>query len=272
MQIKSVESTNSVGIIYPREGPVKPKQPKIQFVDLSIGDDGFPSANGAKCLSLANGTLQLLPTKAPAQTNCLYVAGPSGAGKTTYVSSWLVEYRARHPDRAVYFFSRKPEDQQIDMLIEEYAKAEDVAEFSRVLLDESFLAFTLDDLMLEQFRNSCCVFDDIDTLSDRKILDKVRKLRDDLIQTGRSYGISVISTSHTICNHKETKQILAECNQITLFPRAGNRQGITDYLKRYQGFGRDEIKQVFDMQSRWVTLNTRAPRWIAGEHKIQLLD
>lgn len=238
---------------------------KLFKKDVFLNIDKEELFKGNRSVKLKSGVFQPLPVMDENQTNCIYVAAPSGSGKSTYITKWAGEYKELFPNNPIYIFSRKNEDAALDNLLE-------YGDVNRISLDESFLDFKLDNDALDEFSDSLLIFDDIDTLSDKKILLKIKKLRDDIIQTGRSYRISVISSSHTICNYKDTKQVLNECNQITLFPYCGGKAQIIDYLKRYQGMTKEQIQRIIKVPSRWVTLNTRFPIYVITENEAFFID
>jgi len=209
---------------------------------------------------ITSGNVQPLPITTQGQVDVGFICGPSGSGKSTYVAKWVIEYISMNPNNEVYLFSRKSSDDTLDL----------IPNLVRILLDESYEDDEEDPL--DKYEDSCIIFDDIDTLKDNTLREKIRKLRDDLLETGRCKNITVLSTSHLITNWKVTRANLNEASFITLFPNQGGSQQIKMFLKNYQGLNKEQIDRIVKLPSRWVTIYRRAPQYIIYECGIYLLD
>ena len=139
---------------------------------------------------------------------CNYVAGPSGSGKSTYLSEIGEMYKKMYPRNSIIMFSRVDKDPSIDKYIN----------VKRVLLDDSLIEDPID---TEELKNKMVIFDDIDTLRDKKLREELYELRDDILETGRHNNIYTVITSHLLTNYKATRTILNECHSVTIFPRSG---------------------------------------------------
>jgi len=125
---------------------------------------------------------------------------------------------------------------------------------------------------LEYFSNSCCIFDDVDTITDTQVAKKVKKLQGDLQETGRSREITVLNTAHLLLGGHSTKRSLCESSFVCVFPSRGDRSRITSYLSRYQGLDRDQIKKIYSLPSRWVVVYCTSPRFILYDCGCYFLD
>ncbi|HMG14193.1 MAG TPA: hypothetical protein VK590_02030 [Saprospiraceae bacterium] len=186
-----------------------------------------------------------------------YVFAPAGAGKTVYICKQIEYIKSIFPKKKVYLFSKLEDDESIDEI-----------EPSRILLNEDFLDTELESSM---FRDSICVFDDIDTIKNEDIRKKIIKLRDDLLECGRHDDITIMCTSHIAANNKKTRELLNECSSYTMFPKSGQTHPITYICKEYLGMNREQIQKILDSKSRWVTIHKSYPLYVISEDECYLL-
>jgi hypothetical protein len=67
------------------------------------------------------------------------------------------------------------------------------------------------------------VFDDVEYNTVKEIDKELDRIRDLILQQGRSYRCSFVYISHQANNYKSTRTILNECNSITIFPAMTTR-------------------------------------------------
>lgn len=204
-----------------------------------------------------DGILQPLPNFNA--TERAYIAGPTGSGKSYYVCKYLEQLKKVFPDRTIYIFSDVKEDPVLDKL----------GDITRVNLDAE--ALERGPIAPEQLADSICVFDDIDSIQDKKMYAMVQALRDSLLRRGRHENISVIVTSHLMSNYKDTRIILNECNSITFFPRSGASDAIKYTLKKYGSMNKQQIEKALSLPSRWTTLNKHYPMFVLYEKGAYIL-
>lgn len=231
---------------------------------------------------------------------CLYVAGPSGSGKSVYTRSYVKNYLERFPGRPVYVFSRVANDRSLledlpegsdaestyssdsseeeEFEVEEfeqdssdeddedeepqqydYSGGNDDEEIKYVRIDEDLLEDPIDP---EELNKSLVIFDDIDTIPDKDLREYVVQLRNDLLETGRHVKCTMVNTSHHLTDYKRTRTLLNESTSVTFYPRMGGANQIKRYLSHYAGMTVDQIKRVFNLPSRWVTVSRTAPMWV----------
>jgi hypothetical protein len=190
-----------------------------------------------------------------------YICGPAGSGKSYYISNLLKTMRKINPKIKIYIFSDLSEDPVLDS----------IGDIIRFKLDEGLIKKKPIDPKVVS--NSICVFDDIDSIQNKKVLDAVEKLRDSLLRTGRHYNASVICSNHLCTNYKATRIILNECGAITIFPRSGSSDGIRYLLKKYAGLSKDQLDAIFQLPSRWVTIfkNADPVQYVIYEKGMYLL-
>ena len=174
------------------------------------------------------------------------IAGMSGSGKSTYTSKLCQTYRLQYPTNKIILFSNKPEDPVFDRL--EY--------IDRILIDEDLL---IDPLTLNELEDSLVIFDDVEYSTNKDIDKELDRIRDLILQQGRSYRCSFVYISHQANNYKQTRTILNECNSITVFPSMTTRYSLKYLLERYFGFDKQQISKICSLPSRWVTIYKTPP-------------
>ena len=165
-----------------------------------------------------------------------------------------------YPKNKVFLFSSLSEDATLDKI-----KA-----IKRIKIKEApFLSAELD---TADFAKSLCIFDDCDVISNKQIKLKVFTLLNSFLETGRHFNISVIFTSHNATMGLESKKILNECHQITLFPL--NLGGIkSKYIfQGYMGLGPEAIRKIKNCPSRWVTILKSYPQMCLSEKECWVVN
>jgi hypothetical protein len=192
------------------------------------------------------------------QNDRVMISGASGSGKTTWIRKYIKKYVKLYPTNAIYLFAAKPKDKKID----------DLTYIKRIPINEELYNLKMN---YDNFRDSLIIFDDTDTIIDEKMNKHVQSIRDNLMQNGRAYGISIIAVAHVLCNAKKTQTLHTECNKIVLYTRIGSYQ-IQRYLKEYCGISPDNIKKINSIKSPWVMINKATCPYIAvSEHEIFIL-
>lgn len=210
---------------------------------------------------LDDGQISPIPIEIPDQNERIYIAGPSGSGKSTFINKWLKFKLRLDPDTKVYVFSKLDEDKSLEKDIKDH--------INRIALNQELVE---DPMEASDFpKGSVVIFDDIDTIKDEKVLKAVKKLRDDLLETGRHEDLTIFTVSHTIMNYKSTKASLNECTSVVLFPK-GNQHQITRFLKEYMGFSPKMIQKCLKLRSRWFEVVKNYPTFVLHEHGGFIID
>jgi hypothetical protein len=204
-----------------------------------------------------DGTLTQVPNT-NLERESLYIAGPSGSGKSTYLNNYVKEYKRVFPRRGVYIFSRVQDDKTL----------EDNDDINQVIIDEELLE---DPIEKEDLRRSAVIFDDVDTIQEKPLIDYVTHLRSDILETGRHDKITLLCTSHLLMDYKKTRTLLNEASSVTFFPRSGSTYHIQRFLKIYCGLNNRQIDRILNLPSRWVTINKTAPMWVLYSQGCYLL-
>lgn len=211
---------------------------KKRFDDLNIGADA---------------KFQQIPNP-KASREVLYMAGPSGSGKSWYCKNYIKELRAIKKDLNVYLFSPFTEDESLDEINPH-----------RIKLDDNLVS---DPINVKDMSDSCVIFDDIDSIKNKKIRVAVRELLDQCLEIGRHSRVTVLVTNHLLCDNNNTKRILNEAHFIVFFPHSGSIATIRRLCESYGGIDNDILKKIRKTKSRWCCIAKNYPIIIITEHEI----
>ncbi len=187
----------------------------------------------------------------------LYITGPSGSGKSTYTRKYLEQYKKKFKNRPIYLFSSLPSDESLDKV-----------QPKRIKLDETIHT---DPIAVEELKESICIFDDIDVISDKKIREGVYTILNQVLEIGRHYKIHCVVTNHLPTNGKDTRRILNEAHTVTYFPHSAGGK-IKYMLEEYVGLDKKQIAYVKRQNSRACTIFKNYPQCYLLEHEIGLLN
>ena len=224
--------------------------------DTSLKNELLSVINGKrKEIILNDGTL--IPIPRTDKRDTFYIAGPEGSGKT-YLSSMIIkQYKKMFKKNPFFVFSKIEEDEVLDKLNP-----------TRIELNEELL---YDPIEVNELNDSIILFDDIDTIHDKKLLEELRRIRDSILEIGRHHNAYIISTAHNMTNNKATKMSILESANVCFFPKMGDSYHINRYLKEYGGLSNDQIRKIYELPTRWVLHHKRAPNYIMHEKGIYLL-
>lgn len=239
--------------IYELRGAVKDGNMKIisEFVDALRG-----VMERRRSVEIEDGEFEVIPRTASRE--CNYIAAPSGSGKSYWVGKYARQYNRLFPNNKVVLFSK----------VEGDVSLKGVRNVAPVALDQSIVDTPID---ATELADALVIFDDTDTIKDKKIKKAINDLKGDLLETGRHNNTYVCITSHLICNYAETRQVLNESHGITIYPQSGSIQQIERLLNVYFGMKKQDQADVLDLGSRWITLERHFPQHYISERKIALL-
>ena len=223
---------------------LKNNEPPKNKIMKDIYDD-IVNKKGFKSISINEGGVRPTFNK-DEERKVIYISGMSGCGKSTFVSLMIENYHKIFPKNRVLFFSNKPSDPQID-------KHDFVI---RIKLDESIYQ---DPFTLEDLRDSLIIYDDIEYIKDKEINLELDRLRDLILQQGRSYHISYCYISHQLNNYRQSRIILNETHMCVLFPQMTTTYSLKYLLEKYFGFNKNDIAKLKTLPSRWVAINKMPP-------------
>jgi len=186
----------------------------------------------------------------------VFVAASSGSGKSYWCKKYKEQYHKAYPKRPVYVFSSLSQDPTIDCL--KYLKRIKIK-------DEKFLTT---ELSAEDFKDSLVMFDDTDCISNKRIAKKLTEILDSIADIGRHENVSMIYTSHIICNGNKTKHIISEAHKYVLYPLTSSKKHLDYMLSTYLGFDKDQIKRLCDLEGRAKVICKTYPIAVYGDREV----
>jgi len=223
--------------------------------DLYITDKPNAVEEGKTSLKLREGlTFQHVPDKTR-ERDVLYITAPSGSGKSYYAREYLKAYHKSFPKRDIYIFSSLDNDTTLDAL--KYLK--------RIKIKSD--AFLNEELTCDDFKDSLCIFDDVDVISNKQVKKKVLTLLNNLLETGRHANCSVIYTTHVANAGHETKRILGEATSVTIFPLTMGNRALQYLLETSFGFDKKEVAECRRIIGRWLTIYKSYPQVLMTENE-----
>jgi hypothetical protein len=199
-----------------------------------------------------------LPNDNEEEADHIYIAGQTGAGKSSWIGNYVKELKKIYPGYEIFLFSTFDEDKALDYLNP-----------VRIQINEDLIQ---EPITKDELTNSIVIFDDIDTIKPKKLADEVRSLRDDLLQNGRKKNIRVISTSHQLMNYRMTRDVLNSSQKVVFFPQATSPYHINRFLKDYIGLDGKAREYVKKINSRWIMVSKNYPSYLLWEHGSLMLN
>jgi len=231
---------------------------KLKNKYVSVIGDVADAVKTFSTLTLKDGSFQHMPDP-ETERQILYITGPSGSGKSTYTSRYAMLYKQVFKKNPIYVFSALKDDESLDNIKPKRFKITKEA-----LLD--------DKLNIEDLKNSLCIFDDIDVISDKELKNEVYNILNAILETGRHFKISCIITNHLPSNGPYTRRILNECHSVTYFPHSGNNGKISKFLIDQIGISKKDYLLNKKAKSRWATIFKNYPMVNMTQNNIRLLD
>jgi adenosyl cobinamide kinase/adenosyl cobinamide phosphate guanylyltransferase len=188
----------------------------------------------------------------------IYVTGQSGSGKSYWTRRYVEAYKKAYPDRDIYLFSALNEDDSIDK----------IKDLKRIKLIPAILN---EEISAEDFKDSCVIFDDCDTIIDKTMRKKVLQIQASILQVGRHHNVSAIITSHVATNGADTKLILTEAHAIVFFPNNMNARSLKYLLESYMGMDKNEIKKIKKLKGRSVTFVKSYPKCVVSDKEVYIM-
>lgn len=186
-----------------------------------------------------------------AEREVIYCAGASGSGKSTMASKFINKYIELYPENDFYLFSRKPKDKILDKLGP-----------IRVPINEELLDYKID--ITSEFKpsGSVILFDDCNTISDKKLREYIEDLVADILEVGRAYRLTCLITNHLIIpNEKKfARTVLNELTSFIFFPKSGSVGQIEYCLNKHFGFSKAQTTKIMGINnSRWICITRNYP-------------
>ena len=126
----------------------------------------------------------------------------------------------------------------------------------------TFIGLYLKELRAKYKKRPIYIFSRVE---DKPLVKYIRNFRDDVLETGRHYDITIISTSHIITNFLATRTLINEANAIVLFPKGSSFYAVSNFLERYMGFSKAQIRMVEKLETRWIWFWKEYPKYAIHE-------
>ena len=209
-----------------------------------------------RVLKLTDGQFELLPNPDPKKREVWYIAGQSGSGKSYIAKTLAGYYKKLFPEREVYLISKLEHDETLDSL---------------GFIKRINIASLIDDYpALEEFKDTCIIFDDYDTLTG-EAQKVVLKLIDDLAIQGRHTCTTMLCLSHYLSNYSKTRLILSEMTHCVVYPMSTSFKQLTNLLCNYVGIDEEDLKRHRKYGSRWVCYKKGFPMYCVTMRTAELL-
>jgi len=80
--------------------------------------------------------------------------------------------------------------------------------------------------------------------------------------------VSLLYTSHIICNGNKTKHIISEAHRYVLYPLTSSKKHLDYMLSTYLGFDKDQIKKLIDLDGRAKVICKTYPITVYGDKEV----
>jgi hypothetical protein len=196
------------------------------------------------------------------ERSVLFIAGESGAGKSYFVREYAKEYKKMFSNNPIYLISYLDRDETLDS----YKEITRLNCFNDQFLNDA------PDLNLEtEFSNSLVIFDDVDSITEKKIKTIIYGLLNKMLRIGRHYNLSVAYLGHELYASHELKGILNESHSITFFPKFLNYKKLKYLLEEYFGLNKEQVQKIRTIKDRNVTYIKGADKVIVSDTKAFIL-
>lgn len=217
-------------------------------------------------ITLPDGEFEFFPEIRDGFVNDINITAVKGSGKTTLASAMAEKMKK--------VFKLKSED----IIVVKKSEIEDPA-FNH-LKPTYFYAngenFVDNEACIDNFANPdlsprVIILDDLDTIPSARLKKAIVAFRNELLMEGRKYGLYVINCGHRCTAHADTKAVLSESDLQVFFP-----DGITSdfkyMLQKYFDMSLDLIRDLKNIDSRWVMYHQQSPRYLLSQHQAKIFD
>lgn len=190
---------------------------------------------------------------------CFWIGGPRNSGKTTF-SRGLIEYfHSVFPKKDIFLVSDVEKDSILD----------DLDYLIRIPMSEDILNVDVK----ETLPNCFILFDDVLSIENKQIKDKIMNMIKTILNNGRHYGIVMACTSHLLNPDERSlgRRTMADISFVTFFPEGGIQHQISYFLEHYMGQNKVTVESILKLNSRWVSCYTPKPRMLIWEKGIYRL-
>lgn len=189
-----------------------------------------------------------------------YIAGPSGAGKTTIAADLAFSYHKANLKNKIVFISTVNDNPLLKRLKPIMINVIDEKMVDYNLFNpETRLTVKDDGVNPPLFKDSLVIFDDLEGITDKNVLSAIQQnLINPMLNTGRHQCLNVIFCRHILLDYEKTRNILVEMDFLVVYPSSTRRQ-IRNCLKRYLGLEKDQMDKIMNCGERYVFIHCKFP-------------
>ena len=130
------------------------------------------------------------------------------------------------------------------------------------------------DLQMSHYeKKSVLVFDDVSSISDKHVRDRVIAFRDNCLEVARHKSLVIISSSHLMHDRTRTQKLRNSSAYFLLYPR-NSVKPILDCLENLFAMGRhqrNDLVKKLKREGRMQFLRCDTPSYLINEKRVQLL-
>ena len=206
----------------------------------------------------------------PDRTNQIVTTfGSSGAGKSYMINDLLMRNPAIRDGEtvpAVYLFSSVGGDDP------SYAPIREFLDERFFLVDPKNME-ARDTLVSTYEKKSVLIFDDVASIANRRVRDKVLAFRDNCLEVARHKSLVIINSSHLFHDRVKTQKLRNSSCIFVLYPRNSNK-AIVDVLETMFAMNRHErndLVKKLKREGRAQFLRVDTPSYLVNTKRVQLL-
>ena len=227
-------------------------------------NEDVKKGNDTVFLEGATDTIRILPLydEKEDQIDRFYIFATAGAGKSTVIADILKSYKQMFPDNNIFMYSGKPESDEkaFKDLDIEYVDLADLKAMPIPAHDQT------------DYENCVVIFDDVNSIPDKILLEKVVKTRDTLLTVGRSRQITVLSTAHKALESRLSNRVITTATKVIMFKKTIASEN-EKFMSKKLGMSKAHVERILDLleDNSWVCLSTNNPLYYITSKEIGLL-
>lgn len=203
------------------------------------------------------------PHYVDSKRSTFYIPGRSGSGKTRWIADYLRDYLDQYPTNDILLFTgiTKP-DPSLEQFGDKITTMDLTYYRDNPVTSES---------ELEEYKDTLCIFDDINSIPDKRTRDNILTLRNMILQGGRHFNVSCMVTSHIALDNNLTKFPLKESDFYVVFPSA-NKMQVSSILEKYAQMSKKEVARIKKLDTRWVQISLFNPMYVLYQKGAYIID